>query len=83
MNNKTIVNRMKKNILFGAVLFMTAAFTACNEEFTDWASPISYPQPDAITIPGLTASPAAASIDLGQVADTVKIISLSSATMLP
>ena len=72
---------MKKNILFGAVLFMTAAFTACNEEFTDWASPISYPQPDAITIPGLTASPAAASIDLGQVDDTVKIISLSSATM--
>ena len=72
---------MKKNILFGALLLMSAAFTACNEEFTDWASPISNPQPDAITIPGLTASPAAASIDLGQVADTVKVISLSSATM--
>ena len=75
------MNRMKKHILFGGMMLMAAAFTACTEDFTDWASPIHNPQPDAITIPGLTASTAAANIDLNTDEATVQLVSLSSATM--
>ena len=71
---------MKKNILFGGMLLIAAAFTGCSEDFKDWANPISNPQPEAITIPGVSASAAAANIDLAKEGETVKLVSLSTAT---
>ena len=38
------MNHMKKHILFGGMLLCAAAFTACTEDFTDWASPQSNAQ---------------------------------------
>lgn len=71
---------MKKNILFGGMLLLAAAFTGCSEDFKDWASPITNPQPEAITIPGVSASAAATNIDLGKAEESVKLITLSTAT---
>ena len=37
------------------MLLIAAAFTACTEDFTNWASPQSNGPEDAITVPGFTA----------------------------
>ena len=71
---------MKKNILFGGMLLLAAAFTGCSEDFTDWAKPITNPQPEAITIPGVTASAAADVTNLAGKDEAVKLISLSTAS---
>lgn len=70
---------MKKHILFGGMMLIAAAFTGCTEDFKDWASPISNPEPAAITIPGVTASAAASNIDLAKADDAVKLIAVSAA----
>ncbi len=62
------------------MLLLAAAFTGCSEDFKDWANPITNPQPEAITIPGVSASAAATNIDLAEAEDDVKLISLSTAT---
>ena len=62
------------------MLLLAAAFTGCSEDFKDWANPITNPQPEAITIPGVSASAAATNIDLAEADDDVKLISLSTAT---
>ena len=72
---------MKKLSFYMSLLFAGLLTTACNEEFSDWAKPITNPQPDAITVPGLTASAASANIDLASAGDEIKLITLSSATM--
>jgi hypothetical protein len=42
---------MKKQILFGGMLLLAAAFTGCTEDFKNWASPQTNSPEDAITIP--------------------------------
>ena len=63
------------------MLLMAATFTACTEDFKDWASPQANSPEDAITIPGFTASAVAAQ-NLDTEAETVPTFSLSS-TSLP
>lgn len=62
------------------MLLLAAAFTGCSEDFKDWANSITNPQPEAITIPGVSASAAATNIDLGKAEESVKLITLSTAT---
>ena len=62
------MNRMKKHILFGGMLLLAAVFTGCTEDFKDWADPIFNPEPNAITIPGVTATAVAQNVDLGKAA---------------
>lgn len=51
---------------------------SCGEDFDDWASPQSYPQEDAITIPGYSATAAeGAVIDMTKNPTTVKIVEFS------
>lgn len=51
---------------------------SCDEDFDDWASPQSYPQEEAVTIPGYTASEAeGAVIDMAQAPANVKIVNLT------
>ena len=50
------MNRMKKHILFGGMLLCAVAFTGCNEDFSDWASPQSNAQGEATAAYGLTVS---------------------------
>ena len=71
---------MKKHILFGGMLLMAAAFTACTEDFTDWASPQANGPEDAITIPGFSAS-AVAVQDLAKAGDEVATFSLNSSSL--
>lgn len=74
------MNRMKKNILFGGMLLLAAAFTGCTEDFKNWASPQTNSPEDAITIPGFTAS-AVATQNLDTDAETVPTFSLSTASL--
>ena len=71
---------MKKHILFGGMLLIAAAFTACTEDFKDWASPQTNSPEDAITIPGFKASAVAAQ-DLDTEASEVSLFSLSSSSL--
>ena len=51
---------------------------SCDEDFDDWASPQSYPEEEAVTIPGYTASAAeGAVIDMAQAPANVKIVNLT------
>lgn len=74
------MNRMKKQILFGGMLLLAAAFTGCTEDFKNWASPQTNSPEDAITIPGFTAS-AVATQNLDTDAETVPTFSLSTASL--
>ena len=62
------------------MLLMAAAFTACTEDFKDWASPQSNGPEDAITIPGFAAS-AVATQNLATDADAVTLFTLSTASL--
>jgi len=57
------------------------AFTGCKETDNYWAEPQAYPQEDAVTIPGFTATGVSA-INLADVTgETVKTFSLNDATL--
>jgi hypothetical protein len=71
---------MKKHILFGGMLFIAAAFTACTEDFKNWASPQSNGPEEAITIPGFTASGVGAQ-NLADLGEEVPTFSLSTANL--
>ena len=67
-----------KNILKYSMFALAGLFiTACNEDYKDWAEPMSYPQPDAVSIPGFTAS-AISAIDLNDADDLVSVFNLSN-----
>ena len=44
---------MKKLFLYASILVATMAFTACTEDYTDWADPQAYPQEEAAATYGL------------------------------
>ncbi|MGN1353652.1 MAG: DUF5115 domain-containing protein [Alloprevotella sp.] len=75
---------MKKIALYTGALLTTLAFSACDEDFTDWANPQGYPQGDdaqAVQIQ-LSAVPTAA-IDRETAADTVDLLRLDGITNAP
>lgn len=75
---------MKKIALYTGALLTTLAFTACDEDFTDWANPQGYPQGEdaqAMQIQ-LSAVPTAA-IDRETAADTIDLLSLDGMTNAP
>ncbi|MDO4511372.1 MAG: DUF5115 domain-containing protein [Bacteroidales bacterium] len=63
---------MKKISLYLLLAFVGMLTTACNEDFKDWNDPQSYPQEDAVTIPGYAAA-AADVIDLRTIAEDFAI----------
>ena len=71
---------MKKHILFGGMLLIAAAFTACTEDFKNWASPQSNGPEDAITVPGFTASTVGAQ-NLATAGDEVPVFSLNTSSL--
>jgi len=57
------------------------AFTACTDDYTDWASPLTNAEEAAITVSGFTATSTAA-IDLNSTdADSVQVFSLSTGSL--
>lgn len=72
---------MKKISLYALLAVAGLFFSSCDESFNDWANPQTNPQEDAIVIPGFTAT-ATGAIDLGKVEETtVKVLSLSDASL--
>ena len=74
---------MKKILSYVSLAITGLLMAACSEDFKDWASQKTYPQEDAITIPGYTASPAnAAGVDLNTIeGETVQLINLNGAAL--
>ena len=62
------------------MLLIAAAFTACTEDFKNWASPQSNGPEDAITVPGFTASAVGAQ-NLATTGDEVPTFSLNTASL--
>lgn len=70
-----------RNISKFALFALTClAFTGCKETEDHWANPQTYPQEDAITIPGYQASSTSA-IDLATDAASVDVFNLSDAAL--
>jgi len=63
---------MIKKLLFGMVFI--AGLTACNGDYTDWASPQSNAQNDAAAKQAMTVTPAVSSIDFAtETAESIKL----------
>lgn len=74
---------MKKYLLYSLVGAAALAMGACNEDFNeDVAEPQSWPQEEAITIPGFSAS-AAAAADLATAGEMVTVFSYSQPNCMP
>lgn len=72
---------MKNLSLYALAGLIFLSISSCSEDFDNWASPQSFPQEDAVTIPGFTAS-ATSAIDLNSVkADSSQVLSLSTTTL--
>ena len=73
---------MKKQLIYVGLLLVALGFSACDEDFKDWADPQSNPQEDAteqltaVFAPGKDAS----IIMDGATADSVEIASIASTT---
>ena len=69
---------MKKISLYFLLALVGMLTTACNEDFKDWNDPQSWPQEDAIVLPGYAATAAAEVIDLKALTDddAVRIFNL-------
>ena len=73
---------MKKIFLYSLAVLASVILASCNGDYDDWAQPQHNPQEEAITIPGLTATPVAQSIDCSSVTtDSVSIFTLSEAAL--
>ncbi len=72
---------MKKLALYFSMAMALFLGTACSDDYDDWADPMSYPQEDAITIPGFQAT-AVGTIDLNNAAsDSSQLYTLSTAAL--
>lgn len=74
-----MMNRMKKHILFGGMLLCAAAFSSCNEDFNDWATPQSNAPGEAAAAYGITvASGSQATVVLDNAGETAEIVAASA-----
>ena len=72
---------MKKFLLYSLLGVAALSATSCSEDFNeDVAAPQSWEQEAAITLPTVAANPVA-SIDLATAGDSVKVFTVSNATM--
>jgi len=73
---------MKKISLYVSLAITSLFLGACNEDFDDWASPITNAQDEQITVPGITASDAPA-INLADVEGNTVAAFILSQPVLP
>ena len=66
-----------KKVSFLILSLAGLLFTACSEDFTDWANPQSNAQENAVVLPGIKAS-AVGDIDLNSAEDQVPVFTLST-----
>ncbi len=73
---------MRKHLIYAGMLFITIGFSACNEDFKDWADPQSNPQEEATgqLTATFTAGKDAKIIMDDAKTDSVEIVQLTSTT---
>lgn len=71
---------MKKSLLYSLFALAGFAFASCDGNYDDWASPQHNDPENAITIPGFSAT-ATEAVDLANAGETVKLFTLSEATL--
>ena len=70
---------MKKISLYTLFGMLCMFMTACDEDFEDWADPQTWPEEEAVTVPGFTASAVEGTVNMKDVAeDSVKLFSLNN-----
>ena len=73
------MNRMKKHILFGGMLLCAAAFTACSEDFANWADPQSNAQGESEAAYSVNfGAGSQANVVMDKASETVQLVSLSA-----
>lgn len=60
--------------------FTGVLMASCNDSFDDWAAPQTYPQEEAITIPGYAAT-AGNAVDVATAGETAQVITLAGAAL--
>ena len=73
---------MKKHFLYTLLLGAAFSFTACDEDFDDVAAPQAWPEEEAVTIPGFSAT-AVESIDLANAGEEVAVFNPQLPADLP
>ncbi|MBQ7419519.1 MAG: DUF5115 domain-containing protein [Prevotella sp.] len=69
---------MKKHIVLGGMLLCAAAFTSCNEDFDDWASPQSNVPGGSAAAYGITVTAGSdANVVMDNAAETVEIVKVA------
>lgn len=68
---------MKKIFKYSLFALTGLFLAACNEDYKDWASPMSYPQEDAVNIPSITATANADLIDLETADATIQLLNIA------
>ena len=75
---------MKKLALYAGALLAACAFTACDEDFTDWAAPQQNQQEEAAETVNITVQAVpTTTIDREQAADSVDLVALGSIINAP
>ena len=74
---------MKKLALYAGALLAACAFTACDEDFTDWAAPQQNQQEEAAETVNITVQAKPTTIDREQAADSVDLVALGSIINAP
>ncbi|MBQ9355818.1 MAG: DUF5115 domain-containing protein [Prevotella sp.] len=70
---------MNKQIIFGGMLLCAAAFTACNEDFEDWAKPQANAQGEAAQAYGLTIAAASqANVVMDNAPEMVQLVTCTA-----
>lgn len=70
---------MKKLFLYAGIFAASMAFTACDEDYTDWADPQAYAQEDAAAAYGVTvAAGSQANIDMSATPGEVELVAIAS-----
>lgn len=71
---------MKKLSLYITLALVSLVLGACSDEYEPWGNPQTYPEENAITIPGMKAN-AVATQDLGTVGEQVPLFTLTTAEL--
>ncbi|MBQ8050900.1 MAG: DUF5115 domain-containing protein [Bacteroidaceae bacterium] len=69
---------MKKLFLYAGILAGAMAFTACDEDFTDWADPQAYGQEDGVELVTATLENVAGDLSYENVGDTLPLVKITS-----
>ncbi len=69
---------MKKLFLYASILVATMAFTACTEDYTDWADPQAYGPEEGVELVTATLENVASNLSYENIGDTLPLVKITS-----